>query len=83
MPHVTIYTRPGCPYCESAEELLASKGVAFEEIDGSGKRRAEMVSRAHGNNTFPQIFIGSHYIGGCDDLHELDAKGKLDPLLYG
>lgn len=83
MPHVTIYTRSNCPYCESAKKLLTSKGVAFEEIDGSGEQRAEMVSRAHGNNTFPQIFIGDHYIGGCDDLHELDAKGKLDPLLYG
>ena len=83
MPHVTIYTRPHCPYCESAMELLQSKGVKFEEIDGSGERRAEMVKRAHGRNTFPQIFIGENHIGGCDDLHELDDSGKLDTLLFG
>lgn len=83
MPHVTIYTRSGCPYCESAKKLLALKGVPYEEIDGSGKNRSEMIERAHGCKTFPQIFIGDRHIGGCDDLHELDAKGELDPLLSG
>ncbi|MCT6871529.1 MAG: glutaredoxin 3 [Bartonella sp.] len=83
MPHVTIYTRPGCPYCASAKELLESKGVAYEEIDASGDRRPEMVERAHGRNTFPQIFIGDVHVGGCDDIHALDEKGELDSLLAG
>ena len=83
MPHVTIYTRPHCPYCESAIELLQSKNVQYEEIDGSGERRAEMVKRAHGRNTFPQIFIGERHIGGCDDLYGLERNGKLDTLLSG
>lgn len=83
MPHVTIYTRPGCPYCESAMELFNSKGVPFEEIDASGQKRPEMVKRANGRNTFPQIFIGDKHIGGCDDLYELDEKGELDTLLFG
>ncbi|WP_297322848.1 glutaredoxin 3 [uncultured Bartonella sp.] len=83
MPHVTIYTRSDCPYCESAKKLFASKDVPYEEIDGTGEKRPEMVRRSHGANTFPQIFIGSRHIGGCDDLYELDAKGELDPLLFG
>lgn len=83
MPHVTIYTRSGCPYCERAKKLLALKGVPYEEIDGAGNKRSEMVKRANGRNTFPQIFIGDRHIGGCDDLHELDANGELDALLFG
>lgn len=83
MPDVTIYTRPGCPYCASAKELLESKGVAYEEIDASGDKRTEMVERAHGRNTFPQIFIGDVHVGGCDDIHALDEKGELDSLLAG
>ena len=83
MPDVTIYTRPGCPYCASAKELLESKGVTYEEIDASGDRRPEMVERAHGRNTFPQIFIGDVHVGGCDDIHALDEKGELDSLLAG
>lgn len=83
MPHVTIYTRPNCPYCTAAKKLLESKGVTYEEIDASGERRPEMVKRANGRNTFPQIFIGEKHVGGSDDIHALDADGKLDPLLSG
>lgn len=83
MPHVTIYTRPNCPYCTAAKKLLDSKGVTYEEIDASGERRPEMVNRANGRNTFPQIFIGEKHVGGSDDIHALDADGKLDPLLSG
>lgn len=82
MPHVLIYTRQGCGYCTRAKALLARKGVAFEERDASDNAalRAEMMSRS-GRNTFPQIFIGDTHVGGCDDLHALDAAGKLDPML--
>ncbi|HVZ52495.1 MAG TPA: glutaredoxin 3 [Pseudolabrys sp.] len=83
MPPVEIYTTRYCPYCVSAKALLTRKGVAFSEID-VGKdwdRRAEMVERANGRTTVPQIFIGDTHVGGCDDLHALDRAGKLDPLL--
>lgn len=83
MPQVTIYTRPWCPYCRRAKDLLRAKGVDFDEIDieGSDKLEAEMVARAQGRDTVPQIFIDGHHVGGCDDLHELDRDGGLDRLL--
>jgi glutaredoxin 3 len=82
MPQVTIYTTPYCPYCSSAKALLKSKGIAFEEIDASDAAvRSAMTERARGRYTVPQIFIGDFHAGGCDDLHELDAKGELDRLL--
>ena len=83
MPPVTIYTTAFCGYCHSAKRLLARKGVEFQEIDVSGDwvRREEMVQRAGGRQTVPQIFIGERHVGGCDDLHALDAKGELDTLL--
>ena len=83
MPAITIYTTETCPYCLSAKRLLAKKGVEFSEIDvgADPARRAEMMDRASGRHTVPQIFIGSQYIGGCDDLYALEAKGKLDALL--
>jgi glutaredoxin 3 len=82
MQPVTIYTTPTCPYCTRAKALLSRKGAAFEEIDVSASRekRAEMTERS-GGYTVPQIFIGGRPIGGCDDLHALDAKGELDRLL--
>jgi glutaredoxin 3 len=85
MPQVTMYTRPFCPYCDGARDLLAQKGVAFEEIDISSKpeRRAEMIQRANGRTSVPQIFVGSRHLGGCDDLYALDARGALDPVLAG
>ncbi len=80
---IEIYTTPFCPYCGWAKELLDRKGVPFTEIDVSGDRalRAAMIQRAQGRMTVPQIFIGDHHVGGCDDLYALDEAGKLDPLL--
>ncbi len=80
---VVIYTTLLCPYCHRAKALLRKKGVAFTEIDVGmdAQKRAEMTRRAHGRHTVPQIFIGETHVGGCDDLHELDDKGGLDPLL--
>nr|2KHP_A Chain A, GLUTAREDOXIN [Brucella melitensis] len=82
MVDVIIYTRPGCPYCARAKALLARKGAEFNEIDASAtpELRAEMQERS-GRNTFPQIFIGSVHVGGCDDLYALEDEGKLDSLL--
>jgi glutaredoxin 3 len=83
MTQIDIYTTRFCPYCHAAKRLLSHKGVAFTEIDVSGdpKGRSEMVARASGRMTVPQIFIGSTHVGGYDDLYALDRAGKLDPLL--
>ena len=83
MAAVDIYTIRYCPFCQDAKELLSRKGVNFHEIDASGNRdlRKQMIERAGGRSTYPQIFIGSTHIGGCDDLYALEAAGKLDPLL--
>ncbi|MBN9251310.1 MAG: glutaredoxin 3 [Mesorhizobium sp. 61-13] len=83
MVDVTIYTRAMCGYCSAAKRLLEKKGVAYTEHDASfsPELRREMISRANGRTTFPQIFIGSTHIGGCDDLHSLEAEGRLDTLL--
>jgi glutaredoxin 3 len=81
-PKVTIYTTPYCPYCHAAKALLKRKGVAFEEIDVQDPSlRQQMMIRANGRRTVPQIFIGETHVGGSDDMHELDRRGKLDPLL--
>jgi glutaredoxin 3 len=83
MSHVTIYTKPYCPYCVRALDLLERKGVEFTEIEAAfdpGKR-AEMVQRAGGRSTFPQIFVGDRHIGGCDEMMALERSGQLDPLL--
>jgi len=83
MSKVEIYTSPFCGYCFRAKRLLDSKGVAFEEYDVmmDGGKKGEMVKRAGGRSTVPQIFIDDRHIGGCDELYALDAAGKLDPLL--
>ena len=83
MAQVEMYTTGWCPYCARARALLEKKGVAFEEIslDEEPGRRAEMVKRAHGGRTVPQIFIDGEHIGGCDDMVALDRAGKLDPKL--
>jgi glutaredoxin 3 len=83
MARVEIYTRAFCGYCTRAKRLLEAKGVDYEEIDVtmSPSRRTEMIQRAHGRMTVPQIFIDDAHVGGCDDLHALDAHGRLDPLL--
>ena len=83
MTFVEIYTRQYCCYCHFAKELLSRKGIKFREIDVTGNQqiRQEMTERAHGNITLPQIFIGSIYVGGCDELYALEDEGKLDLLL--
>jgi glutaredoxin 3 len=83
MAKVTIYTTPLCPYCYRAKRLLDSKGVEYDEIDVSmdADARSDMVQRAQGRTTVPQIFIDGQHVGGSDDLHALDRSGKLDPLL--
>ena len=83
MAEVTIYTKPYCPYCIRAVSLLEKKGVAFNEIEAAfdPEKRQEMVQRANGRSTFPQIFIGERHIGGCDDMMALEFDGKLDALL--
>jgi glutaredoxin 3 len=83
MPAVEMYTTRYCPYCTSAKALLKRKGVEFKEIDlaGNWELRDEMIQRANGRTTVPQIFIGKVHVGGCDDLHALERAGKLDPLL--
>lgn len=83
MPPVEIYTTRYCPYCTRAKALLKRKGVEFKEIDlaGNWELRDEMIQRANGRTTVPQIFIGKTHVGGCDDLHELEYDGKLDALL--
>jgi glutaredoxin 3 len=85
MPKVEIYTTATCPYCMRAKMLLAEKNVAFTEIpvDGDPVLRGEMAERARGRTTVPQVFVGDRHIGGCDDLHALDAQGALDSLLVG
>ncbi len=85
MQPVEIYTSPLCGYCHAAKRLLKSKGVAFSEVDvlRNPKRKPEMIQRANGKRTVPQIFIGQTHVGGCDDLMELDYQGKLDALLAG
>lgn len=83
MAKVEIYTKMTCPYCSRAKALLQRKGVELHEIavDFGGEQRQEMISRAGGRMTVPQVFIGGKHIGGCDDLFELEDAGKLDELL--
>jgi glutaredoxin 3 len=83
MAEVTIYTRQGCGYCTAAKRLLETKGAPYVEHDATGRPelRQEMIGRASGRATFPQIFIGAVHVGGCDDLYALDHEGRLEPLL--
>lgn len=83
MKSVEIYTSPLCGYCHMAKRLLNSKGVSFVEVDvlANPEKKAEMVQRANGGRTVPQIFIGETHVGGSDDLHALERAGKLDALL--
>jgi len=85
MVDVTIYTRMMCGYCAAAKRLLDKKGVAYTEHDASFSPdlRQEMIQRANGRATFPQIFVGDVHVGGCDDLHALEAAGRLDALIAG
>ncbi len=83
MKPVEIYTSPLCGYCHMAKRLLTAKGVDFVEIDvlANPDRKPEMVQRANGGRTVPQIFVGETHVGGADDLNALERAGKLDALL--
>ncbi|WP_291728362.1 glutaredoxin 3 [Leisingera sp. F5] len=83
MNTVEIYTSPLCGFCHAAKRLLNQKGVTFSEINvlAQPDRKAEMIQRANGGRTVPQIFIGETHVGGCDELYALEQAGKLDPLL--
>jgi glutaredoxin 3 len=80
---VEIYTKTFCGFCVRARHLLESKGVKFDEyvIDGGGPKREEMIERANGRTTVPQIFIDGRHVGGCNDLYDLEREGKLNELL--
>ena len=83
MAQVEIYTTRYCGYCHSAKALLTRKGIKYLEIDVSGDPagRSQMIERANGRTTVPQIFVGSTHVGGCDDLYALHRAGRLDTLL--
>jgi len=85
MPPVEIYTTRYCPFCNAAKALLKRKGVKYSEIDigREWERREEMIQRANGRMTVPQIFIGAVHVGGSDELLALERNGKLEPLLAG
>jgi glutaredoxin 3 len=82
MAKVVMYATEWCPFCRRAEALLRRKGADIEKVDldAEPSRRVEMQARS-GRRTVPQIWIGATHIGGCDELHELEREGKLDPLL--
>jgi glutaredoxin 3 len=81
-PRVVMYATGWCPYCTRARQLLERKQVSFEliDIDGSRELRQQMIALS-GRTSVPQIFVGDTHVGGCDDLHALEAAGRLDPLL--
>lgn len=83
MQTVEIYTSPLCGFCHAAKRLLNQKGIAFSEVDvwADPDRKPEMIQRASGGRTVPQIFVGQTHVGGCDDLYALERAGKLDALL--
>lgn len=83
MKTVEVYTSPLCGFCFSAKRLLSQKGVSFVEIDVSRDpdRRREMMQRANGRHTVPQIFVDDYHVGGCNELYSLERSGKLDPML--
>lgn len=83
MKPVEIYTSPLCGFCHAAKRLLNQKGVTFSEVDVmmNPKRKPEMIQRANGGRTVPQIFIGDTHVGGCDELYALEQASKLDQLL--
>jgi len=83
VPPIVIYTKSWCPYCLAAKALLDAKGALYEEIvlDGDRIGQMEMAARAGGRSTVPQIFVGGTHVGGCDELHDLEAAGELDEML--
>ncbi len=82
MPNVEIYTTPFCPFCARAKQLLAQKGVEYTEHDVmmNGSLRKKMTEMA-GSRSVPQVFVDGAHIGDCDEIHSLDARGALDPIL--
>ena len=82
---VEIYSSPWCGYCARAKGLLDRKGIEYMDYDVTAdtSKRDEMVQRAPGSSTVPQIFIDGKHVGGSDELHALDRAGRLDPLLAG
>ncbi|WP_246449302.1 glutaredoxin 3 [Paracoccus amoyensis] len=84
-PAITIYTTPTCPFCVRAKALLNQKGVSFDEINVAAdpQLRDDMMQRANGRRSVPQIFIGDVHVGGSDDLYDLERDGKLDQMLSG
>ncbi|MFT4742935.1 MAG: glutaredoxin 3 [Yoonia sp.] len=85
MQSIELYTMKTCGFCHAAKRLLTSKGVSFSEVNlnAQPERRAEMMQRANGGRTVPQIFIGKTHVGGYDELNALNRAGKLDALLAG
>lgn len=83
MKTVEIYTSPLCGFCHAAKRLLSQKGVDFSEVDvlANPDRKPEMIQRANGGRTVPQIFVNDIHVGGCDDLYEMERRGALDKLL--
>ncbi len=83
MPKIVMYSTLFCPYCMRAKALLDSKGVDYDEfrIEGDQERMQEMIQRANGRTSVPQIFIDDYHVGGYDDMAALDRAGRLDPLL--
>lgn len=82
MQKVQIYTTQWCPYCHAAKALLGEKGVEYEEVNAEDPEvRMQMVQRANGRRTVPQIFVGETHVGGYDDMAALDRRGQFDPLL--
>lgn len=83
MANILLYTKPTCPYCVRAQKLLTDLGQTFDNIDiaAQPEKRDEMIKKAGGAHTVPQIFIDGQHVGGCDELHTLHKKGNLEPLL--
>lgn len=85
MPEIEIYTSPLCGFCHAAKRLLREKDLPFTEIDvlAEPARKVEMIERADGRRTVPQIFVDGRGIGGCDELYALARAGELDRLVAG
>jgi len=82
MKKIIIYSKEICPYCVKAKNLLKRKGLNYDEIIvNTDEIKQNMIKKSNGRMTVPQIFIGEYHVGGCDDLHALEADGKLDKLL--
>lgn len=83
MSKITIYTTDICPYCVRAKDLLKSKGLKYKEINvtNDNKAREQLIEKANGQRTVPQIFIGNKHVGGCDDLIKINNSGKLDKMV--